>query len=168
MTENKIYNLPNLPFAPTSDLQLLVRRLMEYADLSTLPAIADELRDQRRYIDLEKFGQLFGDWCSRIVSRPDNNQTIRWRWVTEYLLTLFFIDLYGWSVVPTMFADRIISEEEVFEVTEAMAQDTPQDRLFVATDDIGEGQYGVISYSTSLIRRATPEEIAQQQPQETA
>lgn len=168
-TLTKVYTLPDLPSASTSNLQLLVRRLMEYADLSTLPAIADELREQQRYVDLEKFQYLFSDWCGRLTNRNENWAVVRWKWVGESLLNLFFVDLFGWQAVSTLFVDKIRFEDEIFEDPDhppTMAEN----RLFIATDTIEEGSYGVLNYNTSIIRMATPEEIAQhnQPPQEEA
>jgi hypothetical protein len=44
----KVYHLPDLLPAPYSDLQALVRRLLEYADWSVLPALLDELKASGR------------------------------------------------------------------------------------------------------------------------
>jgi hypothetical protein len=51
---DKVYQLPGLLLAPTSELQLLLRRWFEYADFSAVPALLDELQEQGRTEDRRK------------------------------------------------------------------------------------------------------------------
>lgn len=87
---NKVYTLPNLLSAPTSDLQLLVRRLIEEADWSVLPALYDCLLGEDRVRDVRQL--------SRMITRhlcPAPNRLIYdyAEWCAD-LLGMFWLDLF--------------------------------------------------------------------------
>jgi hypothetical protein len=103
----KIYTLPDLLPAPTSDLQLLVRRLIEYADWSLLPALMDELRDRSRVDDIR---QLQTKLTQHLITVWANDRWIEW---VEYLWRLFLFDLFDVNGIANRMAEtKWLSVEE--------------------------------------------------------
>lgn len=90
---NKAYQLPDIPPAPTSDLQLLVRRLLEWADFSTLPAIFDKLKEEGRDEDLA-YLKCYVSYLALPDKQSPTWSTPFYRFVHS-CLPLFTFDLYS-------------------------------------------------------------------------
>lgn len=84
----KVYQLPDLPPAPTSDLQLLVRRLIEYADWQCLVGIVDELRAYDRNRDLRQLQYIIAG----IVTNTSGKKP--YSVVVHQIIGVFWFDLY--------------------------------------------------------------------------
>lgn len=106
MNETKLYTLPDIPAAATSNLQLLVRRLIEYADWSLLPALLDELQEQGRVRDVRQLSRLLADTLlSPKISLP-------YVPFVNQLLGMFLFDLFdaaavGGAMQKVNFAGRV-------------------------------------------------------------
>lgn len=89
---DRVYELPNFPPAPTSDLQLLVRRLIEWGDFSTVLPILDELKGLGREGDCSSLRT-----CLMFLVKP--NRTDYWNnsWdnFIQNLLYVFWYDLFS-------------------------------------------------------------------------
>lgn len=64
---NKVYSLPDLPSAPYSDAQALLRRFLEYRDFSALRPLLDELealgeKEARRSLFNICLSAVIGTW----------------------------------------------------------------------------------------------------------
>lgn len=161
---DKIYTLPDLPTAPTSDLQLLVRRLIEYADLSTLPAIEDELREQNRTTDIIELRSRFAYNAYRRFQSPidPNYPNLPFRWLNEVngLIVLFWFDLFNWqSLIQCLSAALDLNPPAIYEEEPV----NPGPQPFLVTDTIQAGEWGMLEYQPRTIRRALPTEIPNQQ-----
>lgn len=161
----KVFTLPNLALVPTSDLQLLVLRLIEYADVSTIPAIADELMRQDRGRDFDTFRDGMVDYAYRVFEGNGEGRPVRWKFAAQWLVQRFWIDLFGWTQVVTALTGNIRSEDELFEAQEeGMPAMATEPGPCMVTDDLTTGEWAVIDYSTRLMRRALPNEIPQPEP----
>lgn len=153
---DKVYELPDLPPAPYSDLQGLVRTLIEYADLSTLPAIDDELVALGRALQREWFLREFAEVARR--SCGDQSRLGRWIWLAERLMDIFWHDLFGWASTIQAIQPQIRREDELYEAQFPVPFDAPV-RAFRVAEDLTAGEWVVQDYNAVTLRRATPEEI---------
>lgn len=89
----KVYTLPDFPAAPYSEVQALAKRLIEFADFSTLVPLFDLLKEQGRTADLEKLQTVVAS-----VLRQIHNATVfRTDWWEDWAYELdgvFFFDLW--------------------------------------------------------------------------
>jgi hypothetical protein len=100
----KVYTLPDLPPAPTSDLQLLVRRLLEYADWSVLPALVDELKATGREQDLAAVKQAVRHFaCPTLDTSLWDNP---FKLFAEKALETFYFDLFSMEGIIQQAVDR--------------------------------------------------------------
>lgn len=111
MADTKLYALPDLTPAPYSEVQGLVRRLIEYADWSVLPALVDELTAMGRH------QELF--WLRHSVStrlQPSIFDNDDWSWWGQTLTELFLFDLFSVPGVATHFgAVKWLTKEQIAE-----------------------------------------------------
>ena len=163
----KVYTLPDLPFAPYSDVQALVRRLIEYADLTTLRPLADELRGQNRMELLDGLANAFGDDASRCTMHEDFR--LRWKYTVQWLLNRFWVELFGWDGVITALKDKIQHvDDEVYEEANPPIMAQNASLAFRVTHNLTAGNWVVRDYTAMTLRPATPEEIAAAEPTEEA
>jgi hypothetical protein len=156
---DKVYTLPDLPKVPYSDLQALVCRLIEFADLSVLPALDDELRFRDRLDDLNRLRCAFADDAGRLAQEGD--RTLRWKYFCHHLIQLFWFDLFGWQGVLSVLPDALRHEDELFEGAPVVAQAGPQ--AFQVQENLTAGQWVVRDFETVTLRPALPEEIPAQE-----
>lgn len=149
MTTEKVFQLPDLPLVAGSDLQGLVRRLIEYADLTAIPAIADELMAQNRTDDLNRFKSELIDKAVSVVCEEGSH--IRWRWLSQYLLNIFWIDFYGWHTLATVLKDRIefAPNGTADQPTTFSNESSP----LVMEETVQAGETVVIHYPEAVVRR---------------
>lgn len=108
---DKVYTLPDLLPAPYSELQGLVRRLIEYADWSVLPALLDELREQRRELDYHHIRGLIAQQLDPPYWRADADS---WPYWTDTLIRIFLFDLFDVADLARMLGEvGWVGKEEV-------------------------------------------------------
>lgn len=141
---DKIFTLPDLLPAPTSDLGLLVRRLVEYADWSLLPALMDELNANGRASEVRSLGRLMS---YRLT--PQKNLLYLpadWGWWAEQLMALFWWDLF--SVEGCMAELSKVTYKPKMQVDEELRQTraTYVSRRVVTADNVYIPQQTVVNY----------------------
>jgi len=93
MTTEKLYTLPDLPAAPYSDLQALLRRLLEHKDMSALRGIFDVLEEQGRNIDSAGFKTEVGALAFK-MDKHNGLDSFDWRAFCTSAVRRFFFDLF--------------------------------------------------------------------------
>lgn len=129
----KVYSLPDLPPAPTSDLQALVRRLIEYADFSTLPAICDELQQQNRIKDYTNFRKWVVSEADSLSQHPSNR--LYWTSIPYPLRRIFWLDLFSLEGLAQFMTERLSTEPEKYEGEGPEDTYSRQSGLVMSVDD---------------------------------
>lgn len=154
---DKVYGLPDLSPAPYSELQGLVRRLIEYADLSVLPAIDDELQQRGMNKERERLYDWFADECRTVA--VNSERTIRWKWLAEHLMQVFWFVLYDWQATITTLKDRVRHEDEIYTEADVPMSAQGPANAYQVDEALAAGEWAAIQYHPPSVRRATPEEI---------
>lgn len=126
-----VYKLPDLLPAPTSDIGLLARRLIEYADLSVVRPLLQALEDARRDEDLQRFKFSLRVHCINFIIH--GKQRRGWELPAVDLLEVFWFDIFDLTESLAALEGRIRPPK----FSDAMAL---ADRTYRAGDTIHAGQ----------------------------
>ncbi len=145
MTERtKIFTLPDLLPAPHSDVGAMARTLIEYADLSVVPALLDEL-ERACPAKAQRFREEIthlSSSCVRAAQSQYLGPVPHWDWAVDIFIRLFWFDLFdltdSMAVVETAITRQLPPNPDVQEYTPHPPQGPMRYR---ATVDISAGQY---------------------------
>jgi hypothetical protein len=161
---DKVYTLPDLPAAPTNNLGLLVRRLIEYADWSVLPALLDEMTEQGRHYELNMLkGQIF-----RTLDPAPYYMLDSWKNWCESLLHLFLFDLFSVeSVMDQMCGRKWLMEREILDrqlslsgtINSSRFLTLPQAVHYRAAEDLPADSTVIVDRDNGVVRRAPTNDL---------
>lgn len=154
MTERtKVYALPDILPAPHSDVGAMARTLIEYADLSVVPALLDELRrvdpDKEKQLR-DQLTEFAVNWIP-IDKFPYPRPLPDWQSAVYRFIRLFWFDLFDLTDTTAKMEEELVKASEPPDYGE-YAPGTPAANgllgpvnygptRFLAVEDISAGQY---------------------------
>lgn len=147
----KVYELPGLEPAPSSTLQSLLRRLMEYADWTAARGVLDCLNDDERHTDLRAFREWFARAAQEHAGKPSSLDKGVWQHRCRLLTITFFFDLFSFDAAIEGLLSAPVTDRPVFE-PDSLEGMGPPDSPLVAECDIPAGAAVALDHHTGTVR----------------